>query len=606
MANPLQDFWSGLSGNDQYEDPPQQTIDTGMGTYTSAKKPPAGPAQGVGDFMNQFLTGFTQGRQGGGGGGRQSTRDMLQERLGLKSKEDQQKQADWQQTYNQKNTAAAEATRLNNAKIAESQTNSDNIEKGREFNQARDAGADFNSGKWQVAGQAAPEDIQIKRGGNTNDPEDIGQYSTVHVNPTFADTQGRPSYTAGGVTQIPRSPQESADLAQQDKQNEFNGRLADVAKTNPQFVKDHQNDIAAFQLFGKIPAEKQGDFAQDLMKDALTNPDPVGRKKSEDTYKAMVNLKKGIEPDSDIKMRNPALQPWELDQSVMEGEPNTIKSIVQSLVNRDATVGSFSMKDPDWKRGIELAKQVDPSFNMSNYVIQQKTKGDYASGFRSRQTQSFRTVIDHLGDLEDTSKSLNNYNTQWENAAFQALKPKLPGGYPQLDKAKLAVGAVGAEMANTVKGANAAATDPEINNWLNKYDLTKPAAGLHASNQEGAHLMLARAAASQNNWEDTMGKPMPAPIFTRYYADKIDKLMDTPGYTQAFMNEHSRFKDDNTSIDSKGSVTGPNVPPTGSAPAKTAAPNSISFRSKSGAVKAFTDPAQIAKLRGDKDFTEIK
>jgi hypothetical protein len=334
------------------------------------------------------------------------------------------------------------------------------------------------------------------------------------------------------------------------------------------------------------------------LKDAVTNPNPELRKKSEATYKAMVNLKKGNEPDTDIQMRNPTLSPWENDWSVVANEPNTIKSIVQSIVDRDAAPGNFSMKDPDWKRGVELAKQVDPSFNLSNYKIQQDTKSDYTKGFRSRQTQSFRTVIDHIGDLEDASKSLNNYNTQLENSVYQTLKPKLPGGYPELDKAKTAVGAVGAEMANTVKGANAAATDPEINNWLKNYDLTKPPAGLHKTNQEGADIMLARAASSQNNWEDAMGRPMDAPIFTKYYADKIDKLMDAPGYTQRFMNEHSRFGDNNTSVESKGSITGPSVPPV---------EKGVTFRDKTtGALNTTSDPVKIAKRRQSKELEEVK
>jgi hypothetical protein len=206
-----------------------------------------------------------------------------------------------------------------------------------------------------------------------------------------------------------------------------------------------------------------------------------------------------------------------------------------------------------------------------------------------------------MGALEDASKSLNNFNTQWENSAYQTARPKLPGGYPELDAAKTAVGAVGAEMANTVKGGNAAATDPEINNWLKNYDLTKPPAGLHKTNQEGVQLMLDRAAASQNNWEDTMGRPMDAPIFTRYYADQIDKIMGSPGFTQRYMNVHSRFGENNTSVDSKGSITGPNTVPS------TSAPTGVTFRDKAtGKTDTTSDPVKIAKRRASKELEEVK
>ena len=524
----------------------------------------AGFIQGLASHLSR-LGNNGEGR-GGGGGSRMSAADLL-----FKRQEAAQKQADWEQTYGLKQQEGQQKATESADRLKTQQAARDDLAKQRDFNQSRAAVEDYANDKTVPA--PLPNMFtgeETDTGGNT---KSLGFMNPSAFSP---DTEGRPSYTAGGATMIPRSLQETTDAVQKQKQNEFNARLADVNKTDPTFAAKHQDEIAAWQLFGKLPTEKQGDFMGDLLHNALTNPDPTARKAAEDTYRAGVNMKKGLEPEEDIPMRNPSLKPWEKDWSVIAKEPNKIKSLVQSITDRDAAPGNFSMKDPDWKRAIELTKQVDPSFNLTNYKIQQDTKNDYASKFRSRQTQSFRTVIDHVSDLENSSQKLNNFNTQWENAAYQATKPKLPGGYPELDKANIDVNAVAAEMANTVKGANAAATDPEINNWRRNYDLTKPPAGLHAGNQAAVDLMLARAAASQRNWEDVMGRPMDAPIFPRYYADKIDKIMDSPGYTERWMNGHSAFGDNNVSIDSKGSITGPSVPP----PSSSTGTKGVTFRDK--------------------------
>jgi hypothetical protein len=242
--------------------------------------------QKVGGVFKHILAGAAaldpNGSGGGRVGGRQSAASLL-----LKRQEDAQKQADWEQNYTLKQQEGQQKSRESAARLSSLQGARDDNQKDREFNQSRAAIEDYAGAKATTAPiPSLFTGAETDTGGNQ---KFVNSPGSVEPN-----TEGRPSYQAGGATMIPYSPQEKAKLTQDDKQNEFNARLADVAKTNPQFVKDHQNDIAAFQLFGKIPAEKQGDFTQDLMKDALTNPDPVGRKKSEDTYKAMVNLKKGI------------------------------------------------------------------------------------------------------------------------------------------------------------------------------------------------------------------------------------------------------------------------------------------------------------------------
>jgi hypothetical protein len=395
-------------------------------------------------FLSRLLNGLSTLAPGGAptpARQRQSTREMLQQRLGLKQQEDQQRQQDFQQTYNLRNRTAQEASELNRAKVLESQTNAGNVEKNREFEQSMKAGDAYNKGTYEVAPQAAPEDIQVKRGGNSSNPEDIGQVSTVHVNPTFADTQGRPSIEAGGVTLIPRSPEEATQLdigRKQTESAEFNKRL-DAIRDNPensQYLQSNPGIISRLRIQGNLGiAPKEDDLNSIAMLAANGDPHATA------TMKLLKPPKAG-ETDQDIKLRDPSLKGNEDDFSVLEGESNKVKSLANQLINYDVQPGGFSLRDPDWKRAMALASQVRPSFSMQNYRVQQDLKRSFAAGPDSKALQSFNTVVDHIADFDDKTKALNNTNFHIGNTVTNMMKSEGPGGYAELRAAEKSANAV--------------------------------------------------------------------------------------------------------------------------------------------------------------------
>jgi hypothetical protein len=170
-------------------------------------------------------------------------------------------------------------------------------------------------------------------------------------------------------------------------------------------------------------------------------------------------------------------------------------------------------------------------------------------------------------------------------------------------------------LASAFKNSGAP-TDQETKNWRQTIQFNQTPSELHAGgSQEAMKLMLARAAATQQKWEKTMGVPLRSPIFTKHYADVIDKVMDSPGYTQKFMNERSSFGDDNTAVESKGSMTGesekPITPTRTSTPSGTVPPPpppraGTTFKFPNGQTRLYDNERDAALIKAARAHPEIK
>lgn len=91
-------------------------------------------------------------------------------------------------------------------------------------------------------------------------------------------------------------------------------------------------------------------------------------------------------------------------------DPGTAATVKSMLDGRMQPPGQMALRNPRVLQLINLANQVDPSFDATAWGQRYKTAQDFSSGGKSGQTiTAFNTVLGHLSTLDKAGADLNNY-----------------------------------------------------------------------------------------------------------------------------------------------------------------------------------------------------
>lgn len=411
-------------------DPLEQQFQKNYGVKPSAPSEDEDEEQKP-SFLSHLLGGLSTLAPNGGAGGpagqqlrRQSVRSLLQDRL-FKQQEALKKDQEWNQNYALKNRTAGEASELNRARVLESQTNSENIQKGREFSQAAEAGKLFTSG-WQRAEQpelTGGESI----GGGSLIPQ--APSSTTIPGQYAPDTKGRPSITAGGSTLIPPSPEESADRsakiaksAKKDAEDEWHDKLSDFTSDpeNADFVKTHGDDLRSMQISHLLGQPVPKDTEETVLGGLLMKAN-AGDPKALDLYKKAYAIKK---PPSAMETM------FKDDPTFNMGEEGLNQAADRYALTGQNVPGMGSMSAYQKAAVIKRAGERHAGENIAgNQAFYGANKGSLASAMKSYDTITGfeRTARDNMDLAMKQMKPVVESGSPWINKPLREVNEKLLG-----------------------------------------------------------------------------------------------------------------------------------------------------------------------------------
>lgn len=201
------------------------------------------------------------------------------------------------------------------------------------------------------------------------------------------------------------------------------------------------------------------------------------------------------------------MQGQELLDSLDPKTRNTVIGIVEGRINPT----TFSVRNGERARWIQLANQADPTYNMQDYQARVRARQDFVSGKAAANVRSLNTVMGHLEDFSKAAKALDNRSVQlWNKFANYGLTQV---GDPRVTNFEKTANAVESELASLFKGMGA--TDQEIKAWRETLNASQSPAQLQEGVKTLIRLVESRMDALQQQYRQGMGRqPSPDELLT--------------------------------------------------------------------------------------------
>lgn len=190
----------------------------------------------------------------------------------------------------------------------------------------------------------------------------------------------------------------------------------------------------------------------------------------------------------------------------LDSLPPSDKATVQAIVDGRYPVptGKQAM-DPNWKRLVAVAQQVDPTLDASSYKSRAAARQNFTSGKIGEQVKALNTLAGHLATLNDSLDKLDNSDFGIVNKAANFSADHLGNTSRQkaLGTYTTAAKAVGDEAAKVFAGGQSALGDrEEIAHGL---DASQPNERLRATLATYAELVQSRLSALQEQANQSLG-----------------------------------------------------------------------------------------------------
>jgi len=202
-------------------------------------------------------------------------------------------------------------------------------------------------------------------------------------------------------------------------------------------------------------------------------------------------------------------------------ERNLVKGIADYTLD-PAKVASI--RSGERQHIIDMTKQFDPSFDMSQYQARAGFLKELKSSRRGTaggNIISLETSVKHLADLKKASDELENFPVPILNRIKNVGLAQTTGD-PRLASFKTAATGVEGELAAVFKGMGA--TDQEIRQWRAVFDASNSPAQIRAAIQQAVNLLAGRVEAIQNQYERVMGGPPKEPLLKKSTLKKLGDL----------------------------------------------------------------------------------
>lgn len=185
-----------------------------------------------------------------------------------------------------------------------------------------------------------------------------------------------------------------------------------------------------------------------------------------------------------------------------------IQRTVQGLADYSVNPATFPTRvnakagQLDRETAVGLAKQLDPTYDETQFTSRNRTRQDFASGTARKTINALNTAVSHLDRLSQSGHQLSNGNFQTWNYLRNSAQTLT--GDERVSNFKTDANAVANEMATVFKGTGA--TDQEIKTWKDRVSSSQSPRQIAGTMNEMLELMRGRLGAIDDQWKQSMGK----------------------------------------------------------------------------------------------------
>jgi hypothetical protein len=186
--------------------------------------------------------------------------------------------------------------------------------------------------------------------------------------------------------------------------------------------------------------------------------------------------------------------------------PDTVRNQVQGVLDgRQPLPTGTATKDPYWKAIIQLANQVDPTFDAVNYNARANTRKDFTSGKSAGQINAINTAVGHLHDLASTGEKLGNTGIDWANKIYNMLTPGGTDRGVTINNFQTLKEGVGTELMRVWRQVGAG-SEKEIEDWKSTIDATKSPEELRGAFKTIGGMLESKLSALDEQYKQGMGR----------------------------------------------------------------------------------------------------
>ena len=150
------------------------------------------------------------------------------------------------------------------------------------------------------------------------------------------------------------------------------------------------------------------------------------------------------------------------NDAFLQGLPEKERDMVKAMVEgRQPPPPGKALATPYWQRMVQLANQYDTGFDMGRWASRVQTRKNFAIGTEGRAIRSLNTVANHLGELDDAGKALDNFKSSSLGPATQTANQALTwyrehSGDPRITRFDTTANAVSTELEKAFRGSQTA------------------------------------------------------------------------------------------------------------------------------------------------------
>jgi hypothetical protein len=216
---------------------------------------------------------------------------------------------------------------------------------------------------------------------------------------------------------------------------------------------------------------------------------------------------------------------------VLQRLPAAVRNNVQGIIEgRQAMPSGTATKDPYWKSIIQIAQQVDPTFDAVDYNSRFKTRQNFTSGGAANQINAINTAIGHLSDFSDAADKLGNGSVDMLNSVRNHLTPGGSDRGVALNNFNTIKNGLTSELTRVWRQAGG--SEQDIKDWASTIGDTKSKDELHGALNTIGGMLESKLSALDDQYRQGMGTNAVS-VINQKARGHLDKLEGRSGAQRA-------------------------------------------------------------------------
>lgn len=220
------------------------------------------------------------------------------------------------------------------------------------------------------------------------------------------------------------------------------------------------------------------------------------------------------------------------DDAFLRGLSSEDRNMVKAMVEgRQPPPPGKALATPFWRRMMQLASTYDPSFDQGRWASRVQTRKNFATGVEGRIVRSLNTVMNHIDELDEAGKALDN----WKEGALGPATKKANEvtnwfrenkGDPRITRFDTTATAVSTELEKAFRGNQTAISG--IRDWRKAMSHTMSPEQMAESNKTLTKLLMGQLEGLAGQYSAGMGvNADPLTILQPHAAKTVKKLLGT-------------------------------------------------------------------------------